>query len=236
MNTPDALRSAINGGRFPHAVILTGDADGVSHAAELLTCAAVCLSDGEKPCGACNGCHKAARGEHPDVTVLRPDGAEIKIGQIRDARAAMYIRANEAPRRVLVIEQADAMNSAAQNALLQTLEEPPAVALFILSARNDAALLPTVRSRAQTFRFAATADAPAVAAARFPASARELAEACGALGAMKPAELALSLDAARNAMKYDTRVTALLARALDMSAANVVPAAIAAWLYANLSA
>jgi DNA polymerase-3 subunit delta' len=78
---------------------------------------------------------------------VKRERGEITIEQVRSLRASLYTRANEAPRRVSIIEEADKMNRNAQNALLTVLEEPPSDVLLILIAENEEELLPTIRSR-----------------------------------------------------------------------------------------
>ncbi len=141
-----------SGGRgLSHAYLITGPRGaGKGTLAGILSAAMVCAGPGEKPCGACPACRKAAAGIHPDiVTVSGEKGKELTVGQIRALRADAYIRPNEGARKVYVLRDADAMNPSAQNAMLKLLEEGPAYAAFLLLAENAAALLPTVRSRCQ---------------------------------------------------------------------------------------
>ncbi len=105
-----------------------------------------------------------AAGPYPDVRVLRPErGKPIRVDEIREAIAGTRTHPFEGRRRVLVIEAADTMNPPAANALLKTLEEPHAWLGLILCARSEAALLPTIVSRCQRWRFAAPTT-PEVAA------------------------------------------------------------------------
>jgi len=92
-----------------------------------------------------------AAGAHPDVfrAAPAPDKREISVDQIRALRADAYVRPNEGRRKVYVIDPADAMNPAAQNALLKVLEEGPAYAAFLLLADRPGLLLDTVRSRCE---------------------------------------------------------------------------------------
>ena len=101
---------------------------------------------------------------YPDVHVLRPEsGKPIRVDEIREAVARTRTHPFEGRRRVLVIEAADTMNPPAANALLKTLEEPHPWLGLILCARSEAALLPTIVSRCQRWRFAAPTT-PEVAA------------------------------------------------------------------------
>lgn len=143
------------GRRLLHAYLITpADGAGLEYAQELAQ-AAVCTDEGEpKPCGRCAGCRKALKGIHPDILwVDRPlddkgkAKKELVVAQSREIIRDAYTLPNEAPGKAYIIQNADAMNASAQNALLKILEEPPSYAHFILLASNPLALLPTVRSR-----------------------------------------------------------------------------------------
>ena len=118
-----------------------------------------CLSprgEGESrdACGTCAACVRIARGVHPDVIVVEPgDSGSIKIEQIRDAIESAGYRPFEGRRRVVIVNEADAMAASPQNALLKMLEEPPPSSVFILITARPDMLLPTVRSRCQHLRF-----------------------------------------------------------------------------------
>ena len=91
---------------------------------------------------------------HPDVIVIEPgDSGTIKVDQIRDVIDRAGYRPFEGRRRAVIIDEADAMVPAAQNALLKTLEEPPSASVFILVSSMPDALLATVRSRCPRLRF-----------------------------------------------------------------------------------
>ena len=107
-------------------------------------------------CGECPACRRIQRGVHPDVIVIEPgDMGSIKIEQVRDVIDRADYRPFEGRRRVVIIDEADALMPAAQNALLKTLEEPPSASMFVLVSSIPDALLPTVRSRCSRLRFAA---------------------------------------------------------------------------------
>jgi DNA polymerase-3 subunit delta' len=106
-------------------------------------------------CGECASCRRIARGVHPDVLVVEPgDSGSIKIEQVRDVIDRSAYRPFEGRRRVVVVDRADALVPAAQNALLKTLEEPPSSSVFVLVTARPDALLPTVRSRCIRLWFA----------------------------------------------------------------------------------
>jgi DNA polymerase-3 subunit delta' len=105
-------------------------------------------------CGICAACRRIARGTHPDVQTIEPgDTGSIKIEQVRAAIERAVFRPFEGRRRVTIIDRADALVGAAQNALLKTLEEPLPASVFILVTSRPDALLPTVRSRCAQLRF-----------------------------------------------------------------------------------
>jgi len=92
--------------------------------------------------------------DHPDVGLLRAANRTFTIDQIRELESEIRFRPYEGKRRVLLIDAADKLNEASSNALLKTLEEMPATSHLFLVTSRHAALLPTIRSRCQTIRFA----------------------------------------------------------------------------------
>jgi DNA polymerase III subunit delta' len=105
-------------------------------------------------CGECPACRRIVRGAHSDVQTLEPgDTGSIKIEQVRAAIDQAVFRPFEGRRRVTIIDQADGLVLAAQNALLKTLEEPLPSSVFILITSRPDTLLPTVRSRCAHLRF-----------------------------------------------------------------------------------
>ena len=105
-------------------------------------------------CGACAACSRIERGIHADVITITPgDSGTIKLDQVRDAIDRTAYRPFEGRRRVVIVDDAQALNLESQNALLKTLEEPPPASVFVLVTDRPDVLLPTVRSRCQRLRF-----------------------------------------------------------------------------------
>jgi DNA polymerase-3 subunit delta' len=105
-------------------------------------------------CGRCRSCDRIARGVHVDVIALEPDDrASIKIEFVRDVLSRTGFRPFEGKRRVVLIREADTLETSAQNSLLKNLEEPPPGTVFILTTAVPGVLLPTVRSRCMRLRF-----------------------------------------------------------------------------------
>ncbi len=143
--------------RPPHALLLVGP-DGVGKTTLAMDLAAglLCLDPdpSARPCRSCAACRKVEHGNHPDLHLLEPEGAgqQIRVGQVQALAAELALLPLEGRFRVAVIEHANRLNPDAQNALLKTLEEPPARVCLILAADDTAALLPTVISRCARLR------------------------------------------------------------------------------------
>jgi len=92
--------------------------------------------------------------EHADLAMVRPYKQIIRVKPMRELEREANFRPFEGAARVFIVEDADFMNDQAANALLKTLEEPPATSHLILTTTNPMALLATIRSRCQMIRFA----------------------------------------------------------------------------------
>ncbi len=148
------LLAAHKAERLPHALLFTGaEGLGKSRLATTFAQALLCdaLSDTGQPCGACRGCHLFQVGNHPDYRRIEPEekGKAIKIDTIRAFVDKGALMAQAGGYKVIVIEPADAMNSAAANSLLKTLEEPVPWTIIILVTSRPGRLPATIRSRCQ---------------------------------------------------------------------------------------
>ena len=168
-----AVRKAAEDGSPGHAWLFCGEAGtGKKTLASLLAQALLCGGGEAKPCGRCGACLKFFKGVHPDVSVVRKpaDKSFILVDQIRQIREEIYIRPNESEYKIVRIENAGDMNPAAANALLKVLEEPPAYAVFLLTADNVRKLPETIVSRCRTVELFAVplAEAEAWLSERMP--------------------------------------------------------------------
>ncbi len=152
-----SLRSALASGRLHHGYFFVGpEGVGKRTVAIALAKAIHCLDNDDDSCGRCVNCARISDGNHPDVRLIEPLAGkkEISIQQIRELQRELNYRSFTGKRKIAIIDPATLLNFASQNALLKTLEEPPADSLIVLIAANAGGLLPTVRSRCLRLAFA----------------------------------------------------------------------------------
>ncbi len=148
-----ALRNAVRDQRVAHAYLFSGPrGTGKTSTARILAKALNCtdLRDGE-PCGVCPSCVEIAKGTSLDVHEL--DAASNNgVEAMRDlvSRAALGTPGRQ---KVYIVDEVHMLSTAASNALLKTLEEPPAHVIFVLATTDPQKVLPTIRSRTQHFEF-----------------------------------------------------------------------------------
>jgi DNA polymerase-3 subunit delta' len=149
------LREAVAKNKMGHAYLFRGP-EGVGKKRTALTLAAYinCKNPLEQDaCGRCPSCRKYFSGNHPDLILVEPDGAAIKIGQIRKLKHQLTFSPLEARVRVVILEDIHTMRREAANSLLKTLEEPAPGNLLILTADLAGEVLPTILSRCQIIPF-----------------------------------------------------------------------------------
>jgi len=148
-----ALRNAVRDDRVAHAYLFSGPrGTGKTSTARILAKALNCtdLHDGE-PCGVCSSCVEITRGTSMDVHEL--DAASNNgVDAMRDlvSRAAL---GSPGRQKVYIVDEVHMLSTAASNALLKTLEEPPAHVIFVLATTDPQKVLPTIRSRTQHYEF-----------------------------------------------------------------------------------
>ncbi|HTH51610.1 MAG TPA: DNA polymerase III subunit delta' [Pyrinomonadaceae bacterium] len=176
LQAKSTLKRLIANGRLPNSLLLAGP-EGVGKREFALETARTLLcpeKNGDEACGVCRVCTRIAEfvipttptdsnkdqfkkiffGGHGDVAIVVPYKNFILVDAIRDLEQEANYRPFEASMRFFIIDDADKMNDQAANALLKTLEEPPSTTyIFLITSRPDS-LLPTIRSRCQTLRFA----------------------------------------------------------------------------------
>ena len=149
------LRRAMANDTLAHACLFAGES-GIGKRMTALALAAALNCTAPAPgegCGSCAACRRVAAGTHPDVHLLEPEGSDIKIEQVRQAQGDLSLKAFEGKRKVLIVDDAAAMNVPSSNAFLKTLEEPPRDSLIIRITAMTQSLLDTIRSRCQTIAF-----------------------------------------------------------------------------------
>ena len=215
----ELLRRMLRQGRVPGALVFAGESGlGKKLFAVELARALNCRARrGVEACGACPACARIGKfdlpkpddksdeykkvrwSEHRDVGMIVPHNRNILVDAVRDLERECNFRPVEGAARVFVIEEADSLNESASNALLKTLEEAPPTTHLVLVTARPAGLVPTIRSRCQTVRFAPLSvadleDYLVKSRKRAGAEARLAAHLAG--GRLGPA-LSLNLDAYR---------------------------------------
>lgn len=105
------------------------------------------------PCLECNQCLRIEAEEHPDVVTLRPDGASIKVGQVRQIKEDFSKSGMESRKKILIVQEMDKMTTSAANSLLKFIEEPDGKITIMLLTTEVQKLLPTILSRCQIIHF-----------------------------------------------------------------------------------
>ena len=165
------LTTLLQKGTIPHALLFTG-IDGIGKRMTAMAFAMACLCKSDRldenrpsfqsstishqyrPCLInCHTCRRVASGMHPDVIRIEPEGTYIRIRQIRSLYATLSLKSYEDGFRVVIISNANQMNTEASNALLKILEEPPDKTIIVLTASAASELLPTIASRCQHIGF-----------------------------------------------------------------------------------
>lgn len=146
------MQTAIERDRISHAYILNGESgSGKKTLANIFAAALQCEEHGKTPCGKCKSCLQAVSGNHPDIIKVLHEKASISVEDIRtQLNADIEIKPYSSKYKIYIVADADKMTEQAQNALLKTIEEPPAYGIIMLLVTNKNKLLPTILSRCVT--------------------------------------------------------------------------------------
>lgn len=150
------LQRAVEVDAVAHAYLFHGSS-GIGKTTTAVSFAKQILCETKSACGQCSECLKFERKNHPGLRMLEPDGAAIKIDQIRVLREQVQY-ANEYY-QIWIIKDAHQMTVQAANSFLKLLEEPPQRTVFILVTDNFQQILPTIKSRCQMIGFRRLSDA-----------------------------------------------------------------------------
>ncbi len=168
-----------------------------------------------KSCGQCRGCQLMQAGTHPDYYALTPEKGKASLGidAVRDVTEKLYEHARLGGAKVVWVSDAALLTDAAANALLKTLEEPPANTWFFLACREPARLLATLRSRCRIHHLSPPTESYAIAwlareTTASPESSLAALRLCG--GAPGAAAQLLQTDSATQRQTLCTAVNAAL--------------------------
>jgi DNA polymerase III subunit delta' len=142
-------QKAIAQGRLHQAYLLIGDSKESEAVALALAQSLNCEKLTGDFCGECASCLSIAKGQHPDIHLLKPESKSrrILIAQVREIEKAVFLKASRAKRKFVVIQCADRLQPEAQDAILKTLEEPPPATTFLLLTEEPQQLRETMLSR-----------------------------------------------------------------------------------------
>jgi DNA polymerase-3 subunit gamma/tau len=149
------LKNAIKADRVAHAYLFAGPrGTGKTSTARLLAKAVNCLANEleERPCGECEHCVAIADGSFLDLIEIDA-ASNTSVDDVRDLRDRINFAPNKGRYKVYIIDEVHMLSTAAFNALLKTLEEPPPHAIFILATTEVHKILATVLSRCQRHEF-----------------------------------------------------------------------------------
>ena len=144
------LHNAISEDRVSHAYILNGErGSGKKLLARLFAMTLLCEEHGPEPCNHCHSCKQAESGNHPDIIFVSHEKPNvIGVDDIRNQiNGDVAIKPYSSPKKIYIMNEGEKMTVQAQNALLKTIEEPPAYGIIILLTTNADTFLQTILSR-----------------------------------------------------------------------------------------
>lgn len=157
----EQLQNSLRTGTVSHAYILHGEnRSGKEFIARIFAQALQCEKGGTDPCGECHSCKQALSNNHPDIIYVQHEKpASIGVDDIRyGINETIHVKPYSSPYKIYIIQEAEKMTVQAQNALLKTIEEPPAYAVIILLTSSMDVMLPTINSRCVTLNMKPVSD------------------------------------------------------------------------------
>ena len=155
------LQNALSTGKISHAYIINGEkSSGKEFIAKIFAMALQCEQEGVEPCNECRSCKQALSKNQPDIIYVSHEKPNtISVDDIRaQVNNDVAIKPYSSKYKVYIINEAEKMTTQAQNAILKTLEEPPAYAVILLLVSNMNSLLPTILSRCVTLNMKPVRD------------------------------------------------------------------------------
>lgn len=155
------LQNALSTGKISHAYIINGEkSSGKEFIAKIYAMALQCEQEGVEPCNECRSCKQTLSKNQPDIIYVSHEKPNtISVDDIRaQVNNDVAIKPYSSKYKVYIINEAEKMTPQAQNAILKTLEEPPAYAVILLLVSNMNSLLPTILSRCVTLNMKPVRD------------------------------------------------------------------------------
>ena len=214
-----ALRNALRLGRVPHAILLAGPRGVAKTTLARILARALNCDEGptEKPCGRCGPCLEIAAGTSLDVQEIDA-ASNTGVDNVREIRESVRYAAAPGKHRIFIIDEVHMLSTAAFNALLKTLEEPPPRSLFIFATTDPQKIPVTVLSRVQRFDLRRLSNAELLALLRKICSA-------DAIEAPEPVLRAIAREAdgsGRDALTLLDRLTSALGPKLALPEAIAI--------------
>lgn len=152
-NVKQELIKTIKLNKLSHSYLFIGtDGIGKKMIAKEFAKMILCIEN-EKYCNRCKSCIEFDTDNNPDFISIEPDGANIKIEQIRQMQKKIWEAPIISQKKVYIIDNADLMTREAQNCILKTLEEPPEYVTIILIGSKEDSFLSTIKSRCSIIKF-----------------------------------------------------------------------------------
>ncbi|MFV0528377.1 MAG: DNA polymerase III subunit delta' [Lachnospiraceae bacterium] len=155
------LQNSIANRKVSHSYLFTGETGaGKKLLANMFAMTLQCKEQGIEPCLKCSSCKKAMSKNHPDIiNVFSQQPGSMKVDEVREQVVSdVGVKPYESPYKIYIINDAEKMTVQAQNAVLKTIEEPPAYVVILLLANNEEGLLPTILSRCVKLHLKALQD------------------------------------------------------------------------------